>query len=1185
MNDTAGEIRYRFSIRRPVAVAMLFLTIMVFGWKSYQGLAINLMPDISYPTLTVRTDYEGAAPEDVVQLVTRPLEERLSVVKGVVQISSSSSAGRSEVILEFNWGTNMDLAMQDVRDSLDMFTPPQGVTKRPIILRYDPTLDPVMRVALIGDDHADLPDLDERARLEARELTLIREAAERQLKGDLEAEEGIAQVVVKGGRQEEIQVHVDAERLKNLNLTFETVVAALQQQNINLSGGSLREGGAEYLVRTLNEFQNVDEIRAVVLRNPGGRQFRLDEVADVRLGLKDRETVVRVNGREAVELEIYKEGDANTVEVCNKLKDFFNFERKQGIVERILLLAAQNAPSEQAQAIRREIERQKRLGDRLRSRLPRFAQAVLVTDQSRFIVASINEVQQTAVVGGALALIILFFFLRELRSTVIIGVAIPISVIATFVPMYARDVTLNIMSLGGLALGIGMLVDNSIVVLESIFRCREEGDGLLESAERGTHEVAGAVTASTLTTVAVFFPLVFVEGIAGQLFRDLALTVTFSLIASLLVSLYLVPMIASRGIGALGDRVEMIWALRVYREARATSGRLGAGWSVVAGAPHYALNSIQSSWADSVGGLLGTLKGGRASTRIVSLVFFPAAFLLFLIQLALKAVGAAVLTVLFGTTLVVLAVAGLATAAVRLVLWLPLTVFDRTFRAARAAYLIGLRRSLRFSPVVLLATVLLGVQAVRVAGGLGQELIPPLKQGEFTIRLEAPPGTRLDDTERRAREIEAVARSLPEVESVTVQVGAEEASADLREGENVATVTVKLRADGERVVDEEEVIEVMRRAVTARLPDPITFSLPTFFSFKKPLEIRVFGDDLGQLRRLGEAVVASVRDVPGLRDPELSLKAGYPEVHVSLDRDLLAARNIAPSYVAQLLRIEVQGDIASRYSRAGEKIDIRVRSDRERLAGLGDLRNLSITDSHPPTPLSAVANIRVQEGPSEIRRIDQRQVAIISANVEGFDLGSVARGVEERLDALSWPPGYHFALGGQQRELETSYSSLVFALALAVFLVYVVMACQFESVWHPAIIMFSVPLAFIGVVYVLDWTRTPLSVIVFIGGIVLSGIIVNVAIVLVDYINQLRARGLSKVDAIVQAAGVRFRPIMMTTLTTVLGLAPMALSRGEGAEIRSPMAITVMAGLLSGTVLTLVIIPMVYYLFGGRERA
>lgn len=1175
--------QYRLAIRRPVTTAMVFLTLVVFGWKSYEGLSINLMPDISYPTLTVRTEYEGAAPEDVEKLLTRPLEETLAIVPGMVQISSVSSPGLSEIVLEFTWDTDMNTAQQDVRDRLDLFEPPEEVTQNPVILRYDPTLDPIMRVAIV-DTSEDVARQQER-------LTQIRESAERHIKSDLEGELGIAQVLVKGGREEEIQVLVDAQKLKNLGLNLDSISNSLAQQNINLSGGRLKEGKTEYLVRTVNEYKTVSEIGDTLIVTPAGIPIALSQVAEVIQGEKDRDTVVRLNGGEAVELEIYKWGDANTVQVCNKVKDLFGFDRKLSFWE----LAARRV--ERMRNAGEEDEEERRSQDlrkTLLSRLPdpEHSQFVLVSDQSRFIVASIEEVQNTAIQGGILALIILAFFLKQLRSTLIIGVSIPISIIATFVPMYMRDVSLNIMSLGGLALGVGMLVDNSIVVLESIFRCTEEGDGTTDSANRGTNEVGGAVTASTLTTVAVFLPLAFVEGIAGQLFGDLALTVTFSLLASLLVALYLIPMVASRpALNLLADR-DVVWMLRAYHDGRgAGKGRLASvaglaprGANYVAAwlgkAARHDFRPLAAAWGGR--GQRGAL--GNILSAMKSVVLAPCVLILFAVRVFLMMLVTLLVSLVFPISLVLVAVLWVLSRAVLLLLWVPFWLFETLFNAFRNSYELLLRFSLGFSALVLLAMLGLSVHAGWLIPQLGTELIPPLKQGEFGIRMEAPPGTRIEQTEQRAIQVEKIVRSFPVVDTVSVEVGSEKTKAESERGENVAEFTVTLKDPDENAQYQDEIIEQIRREIIARTGDEITFTLPALFSFKFAVELQIQGDDIDALRAVGQEILASIEGIPGLKDAELNMKQGYPEVIIGLDRELLAAKGLTPDQVALRLRNEVQGEAPTEFNRAGEKVDIRVRTDRAGLSSLRDLRQVSVIEGTPPIPLETVATIDVKEGPSEIRRIDQRRVALVTANVEGRDLGAVSRDIEARVSQIRMPEDFDWSLGGQNRELATSYQSLQFALLLAIFLVYVVMACQFESILHPALVLFSVPLAFIGVVYVLYLFEISLSIMVFIGGIILAGIVVNNAIVLVDYVNQLRARGMAKREAVVQAGLVRLRPILMTTLTTVLGLIPMALSSGEGAEIRRPMAVTVMAGLSSATLLTLLIIPMAYYLFGGRDK-
>ena len=1219
MTDTPQnqEQTYRFPLRRPVTTMMLFLTLAVFGFRSYQQLSINLMPDISYPTLTVRTEYEGAAPEDVEKLVTRPLEELLSIVGGMVEISSISSAGLSEVILEFTWDTDMKVAQQDVRDRLDLFSAPRELTEKPVILRYDPTLDPVMRVAITPSMPNDRPVSREET---YAALTSIRDSAERQLKSDLEAESGIAQVAIKGGQELEVQVLVDAERLKSLGLSLSYLVSSLEQQNINLSGGTLKEGKTEYLVRTLNEFQDVAEIGDSIVSIPTGEQYRFSELADVFLGSKERDAIVHRNGLEAVALDVFKEGDANTVRVCNKVKDLLGLERPTTVVDQLTLLFQESmkrarlrrsgSDDEEANDPVRDREKSKYI----LQRLPDNVNLALISDQSRFILGAIDEVKDAVIIGGILALIILFMFLRDMKSTLIIGIAIPISVIATFIPMFARGISLNIMSLGGLALGVGMLVDNSIVVLESIFRCREEGDDARDAANRGTSEVGSAVTASTFTTICVFLPIAFVEGVAGQMFGDLALTVTFALLASLLTALFLVPLLASsRGVAVRGGDHSLFWIVRAYRDITQSqdngpdtpgadstlaqaidhaAGLVLASPKLVPVGSQYARQYVQRLAFDLFGSPLrafAVLRERRSSLRLASATFYalllPILAALFLVQLTVRSLGAILETGLLLLCIPCYIAWVVCRYVLAALLWLPLTAFDVAFRAFRDAYAAILQHALRFGAVLLLLTVLLAADAGYRAVTLGRELIPPMKQGEFGIRMEARPGTRLDETEERAHVIEEIIRNRPDVDSVTVEIGESLTRGQSERGENVADFTVLLKDPDVNAERQDEIIDELRAAVTAALPEDFTFTLPSLFSFKTAVELQVVGDDIRQLRDVGERALAAIREVPGIADAELSVKAGYPEIIVELDRELLANYGLSAGQVANRLRTEVQGDVATRFNQGGERIDVRVRTDQQLLRTKEDLYRLSVADGAIPIPLSDVARITVQEGPSEIRRIDQRQVVIITANVEGRDLGAVSNDMRDALRLVEKPRDFYFIFGGQNRELETSYASLRFALLLAVFLVYVVMACQFESIWHPALVMFSVPLAFVGVIYTLLWYEIDVSIMVFLGGIVLAGIVVNDAIVLVDYINQLRARGMKKRDAIVEAGKVRLRPIIMTTVTTVLGLLPMILASGAGAELRRPMAVTVMAGLTSATVLTLIVIPVVYDLFGGRDKA
>lgn len=1196
MNENAPQASrpYLFAIRRPVTTAMLFLTLAVFGWRSYQNLPINLMPDISYPSLTVRTEYEGAAPEDVEMLVTRPLEELLSIVSGMVEISSISSPGLSEITLEFTWDADMNMAQQEVRDRLDLFDPPREVTSKPVILRYDPSLDPVMRVAITSSDENHRPGSPE----ERDALTAVREATERKLKGDLEAEDGIAQAQVKGGQEEEIQVLLDVERLKALGISPQYVITALAQQNINLSGGRLREGETEYLVRTLNEFKTVGDIASSIVVTPTGAQRRLDELAKVYLGTRERESIVHINGREAVAIDIFKEGDANTVTVCNKVRGLLGFEREVSIQERIMAAYKKAASrGEKGSDVSSSFDDSASGTEEgaFLDRLPAYAKLSMISDQSRFIRGAIREVQDAIIQGGILALIVLYLFLQEMRSTLIISVSIPISVVTAFVPMFFQDISLNIMSLGGLALGVGMLVDNSIVVLESVFRCREEGDDLVPAADRGTREVYSAVISSTLTTVCVFLPVAFVEGIAGQLFGNLALTVTFSLSASLLTALYLIPLVVSRTSGELRSTRYVIWMLRAYREGRDQRGYgvMKALGMVIPMGLVYGLRFLGDTWHDFFSPTWTSLKVSLANPSAGSfihapfcLILLPLLFALVLIRIVMGVVSTVLTTVLFLFLGVLYGIYQVVRLILNTLFYIPLHAFSFAFEAFRRGYGVVLRGSLRLSFLLLAVVVLITAHAGYLATQLGRELMPPMRQGEFGLRMEIRAGARLEETEMRARRFEKIIREVPEVDSVTVEIGEEEQSSGNARGENVAEFTVLLREEKELAVQQDEVVETLRKRVLAAATDEIiAFSMPTLFSFRSAIETQIVGDSLPELRQFGQEAVAEISTIPGVKDVELSVKPGYPELIIEMDRNLLAARGLSPGAVAQRLRSEIQGEVATRFSRGADKIDIRVRADQSILEGVDDLRNLSVVDGPTPIPLDNVAELRIEEGPSEIRRVGQRRTVLISANVEGRDLGAASADIDAKLAAMKMPPDMYYLQSGQRRELDTAFTSLRFVLLLAAFLVYVVMACQFESLIQPGLVMFTAPLAFIGVIYALWFTGTSLSVMVFLGGIILIGIVVNNAIILVDYTNQLRQRGMTKIDAIVEAGKVRLRPILMTTITTVLGLLPMLVAAGEGAEMRRPMALTLITGLSVATLLTLFVIPMAYNLFGGKDRS
>jgi len=1066
------------SVRRRVTVAMFTIAVLLFGFVSFTRLKINLLPELSYPTLTIRTEYVGAAPAEVENLITKPIEEVVGIVKNVQKISSISRSGQSDVILEFAWGMDMDYAILEVREKLDAMELPLEV-KRPIILRFDPSLDPIMRFGLyreIGEDAEKVvDDFDE------KNLKDLRRFADEQIKKELESGLGVAAVRISGGLEDEIQVLIDQMKLAQLNLSVESVAMILGAENVNLSGGRLEEGTHQFLIRTLNQFQSVQEMGDVIVDYRDEIPVYLKDIASVRHSYKERKAITRMNGMEAVEVAIYKEGDANTV------------------------------------AVAREVE--KHLG-RVRDILPSDLKLVKVYDQSVFIQQSVNEVINAAVIGGLLAIIILYFFLRNFWTTVIISLSIPVSVIATFNLMYGADLSLNIMSLGGIALGIGMLLDNSIVVLENISRHRELGKDIKTAVLDGASEVGTAVTASTLTTIAVFFPLVFVRGIAGQLFRDQALTITFSLLVSLLVALTLIPMLASTEKRRLED-------LESYETSKPRR-RFGRGLRAVR---KFIFTTIP------VFILKVTLRFTRLLSRVV----------LFIINPALK-------------------------------------LFNRLYSKLENIYPGCLKWSLRHRAAVLVVAFGLFLVTVLLIPFLGVELIPQLSQGEFRIEFRLPPGTPLQKTDKIIASFQKATGDVENIQTSFSVAGTGDrfdANPD-HGGENWGELSVSL-IPGSKRVHEEVAMREIRQAIEGSPGVQYKFYRPTLFTFKTPIEVEVAGFDIRKLSDVSNEVVRQMSASGRFTDVKSSMDVGHPEIQIRFDRERAAALGLNLYEIADRVVKKVRGEVATRYSWRDKKIDVLVRSREEDRASIEDIRQLIINpESERPVTLEGVARIVVGTGPSEIRRVDQERVALISANLKYGDLGSAAQELTSMIRDIDLPNGLTAEIAGQNEEMNVSFRSLRFALLLAIFLVYLVMASQFESFLHPFVIIFTIPLALIGAVLALWITGSKISVVVFIGSILLAGIVVNNAIVLIDRINQMRKQGEEKVKAIVMAGQQRMRPILMTMLTTSLGLLPLAIGLGEGAEIRAPMAITVIGGLTISTLLTLIVIPVVYSLLDRK---
>ncbi len=1028
----------RYAVEHRVTMLMVTAAAVLFGVVSLGRLPMQLLPDISYPTLTVQTEFPDSAPSEVENLITRPLEEAAGVVPGLRRLSSTSEAGVSEIRLEFGWGTDMDFAALDVREKLDLVNLPDEA-RTPALLRYDPSLDPVVRLGISGGENP----------------IQLRYLAEQVVKKELESMGGVAAAKVVGGLTEEIHVDVDEHRLAALGLPISSVTQVVGSENVNAAGGRLRDRDAEYLIRTLNQYTGVEDIGQTVVERDRDRTVKLADVADVTRAYKEREIVSRIDGKPAVEVAIYKEGDANIVDVARRVRG-----RVPG----------------------------------LQKMLPAGTRVQVLSDQSTFIRAAVNQVRSNALVGGLLAILVLLAFLRDARSTAIIALAIPASIVTTFVLMYRQGITLNVMSLGGLALGVGMLVDNSIVVLESIVRHRRLGGKDRATAViDGTEEVGQAITASTLTSIAVFLPILFVQGVARQIFKDQALTVTYALLVSLVVALTLTPMLAALG-----------------REGR--GGR--RWWKRIGGAPPPAEPT-------------GAAPGPVAASP------------------------------------------------------------GRTMVALRSGYRRVIEGALDHRGLVVASVAALFVLSILGARRLGSDLIPPLSQGELRFDVELPEGTPIEHTDQVVARLEDALRDVPRVETVYSNVGVDAGDdGSLRsKKENHAELNVRLES-GAGKAGEAVALEAIR-AEFARFPH-LTGTLrdQTSFSFKTPVEVEIYGYDLADLARVSDQVEDVLRGIPGLRDVTTSMEPGSPEVEIRFDRDKLKMAGLGLREASEALRTKVLGKVATDFKERDRQIDVLVRSADARDLSFDQLNTMVVGKRGDlPVRLASVASVAVERGPARIQRISQSRAASVSANLEGRDLGGVSGEIEAALATIPLPTDVTLQLAGQNEEMQQSLRSLIFAAALAIFLVYLVMASQFESLLNPFLILFTMPMALIGVVAGLTVTHTAVSVVVMIGAIMLAGIVVNNGIVLMDLIGQLRRRGLGVRAAILEAGEVRLRPILMTTTTTVLGLLPLALGKGDGGEIMAPLAVTVIGGLLVSTLLTLLVIPVLYSLVHPEARS
>ncbi len=1018
-----------FSVRRPVFVVMIVLIVIILGSISLSRLPLDLMPDIAYPVISISTNYEGAGPQEIEELITRPIEEAMSAVPGVEEVYSVSTEGRSSVRVMFTWGTDLEAAANDVRDRLDRVIPrlPDDAD-RPRLRKFDPSAFPILILGAAS-------------KLDPIEM---RKIIDNQVKYRIERVPGVAALDIWGGLEREVQVNLHMDKVKALGLPLDQIISRIRAENVNVPAGVIERGNLDVTIRTPGEYANIEQVRSTVVAVREGVPVRLGDLADVEDSWSRVTRIVRVNGQPGTRLSVSKRSGMNTVAVAR-------------------------AALEEIEHINRDIPQ---------------IHLVPIIDSSDFIQRSISNVSSAAIYGGIFAVLVLLFFLRSVRSTLVIATAIPISVVATFALMYFGGFTLNILTLGGLALGIGMLVDNSIVVLENIHRLRDSGGDAEESAVRGSEEVTPAIIASTLTTLAVFLPLIFVRGMAGVFFTQLSYVVSFSLFCSLAVALTLVPMLAAR--------------------------------------------------------LLRTKKPAPSNTTPSEPAFRRRSRLLMRMEDGYK----------------------------------NLLHFALDHRALVIAVAVALLAgSLALIPLV------------------GVELMPTSDEGQVRVSGEMEVGTRLDVIDQKFRTIEEIVRnSVSETKNMVSSVGGGGWHSG---GGHTGNIRLSLKPQAERTRSSEEIADGLRRKL-AQIPGVKIrlrasggfFMLRRMAGGTEKVEVEIRGYDLKTADTLAERVRQVVEEVDGVTDALISRESGSPEEVIITDRQKAADMKVSVSQIAQMLQTVLSGTTAGYFREAGDEYRILVKvKDAEKL-DLRDILDLTLTNSDgQPVVLRNVVRVEPRTGPVRIERKDRERLVTVSANISGRDMGSVLADVRERLRSVAVPRGFNIVFGGEYEEQQKAFGELLLSFILALVLVYMVMACLYESLRDPFVVMFSVPLAVIGVILMLFLTGTTFNIQSFIGCIMLGGIVVNNAILLVDHTNLLRRRdGMPMREAIEEAGRRRLRPILMTALTTIMALFPLALGFGEGGEAQAPMARAVIGGLLSSTLITLVFVPTVYSLFERRLK-
>ena len=1124
----------RLSVKRPVLATMLIITFVILGLYAFLGLGVELMPEIEIPYITVRTIYIGAGPVEIENLISKKIEEQVSAINGVKTISSTSIEGASIVGIEFEVGIDIDIAALDVKDKVEIVKGdlPEDAFD-PVVLKFDIGARAVMDLAVSGN----------------RPLSEIYEITDDMIKPELMKIQGLASVDIIGGKIREIKVRLKREIMRSQNLGVMDVIMALSTENMNIPSGHITEEKQEFNIRVDGEFKSVDDLYDISITPQNSGPVLLSDVAEIIDGFEEQRLFSRFDKNSSVGVSLIKRADANIVEVVDEVRANL---------------------------------------DRIKAVIPEDMQIQIASDESTFIRQSINEVVNNIGIGIILTGLILFLFLHTWQGTVIAALAMPTSIVATFMLISSVGFTLNFMTLLGLAVTVGVLVTNSIVVLENIIRFTKFEKNIEDAAINGTTEIATAVVASTLTNIVVFTPIAFMGGIIGQFFFQFGLTVAFATSFSLLISFTLTPMLAAK---LLEKKAEKTYGfdLFVLSLSAFIAGLISLAVFVFIG---MALSKL----IGSLGVIFGILAGFGAAGILGKQIFKPSIeqlksnFFFVLWSYLIKAVLLVLITIsvfllfkyLFGQ---ILAVIITITLAVVLILNYKNNflerfgnTWDRIYEKLAVDYKSGLTWALKHQGTFILIILTVFIVSLSLFRYVGTEFMPQTDSGYIGITIELPPGSNINQTDRILYDVEKILEAIPEIESFYTVVGqAPGTFIGRNEGIQYGQVTIKLVPREQRTIRTQELVEQLKPSL-AKIPvaDIAVNMTESMGGGGSDIQVEITGVNIEKLTDIGEEVLTLAKRIPGAVNMKSSSREGVPEVRIRPNRKKMADYGVSLATLAGVMRANIDGNVASKYRIGNREYDIRVQLDKAYIKYADQIKDITIKARGQYIPITELAVIEDTEGPTSVLRKNKKRMVIISGDVVNRNVGDVTADVGAETDKIELDPGYEITFGGQAEIQQESFGELLRTLVLAIILAFIVLAAIMESYIHPFIIMMTLPLAMIGVVLSLVITGKAISIVSLMAIVMLVGIVVNNGILLVEYIQQLRAAGKKLFEAIVEASSVRLRPIIMTNLATAISMLPLALEFGEGAEFRSPMAVVSIGALITSTIFTLFLIPILY---------